>query len=234
MSLVSWIRPLSLVGLPLLILMAGPPVRAEEEIPAPLNDVLRDAEDRGALKISYTMRFDWPGASPVTARFDATTSQWQLLAGDPEDLPAPAREKFQNVQRSESRPGGLLYGDFRPYLADIALIEETETHFLYSFVPTQIGDAAAREPEQDILRTRLIVTKDTPHLTLYEVRGLRPFKPNPATKMEEFVVTQRFAPLGEDGPVVLRELYSRQKGDRFFRPVDIEFTATFSAFTAID
>ena len=201
---------------------------------APIETALSDAEAEASLRFSYTMTFEWPEAAPVTVRYDAAAREFTTIGGDPEALPRTARQKLENVKRSESKPGGLLYADFRGYLDDITPVDETPDQMIYSFIPSQVGEDEMTAEGDAAVRARLYVDKADAHLARYEVRGLQSFKPNPATRMEEFVVEQDFERLGGDGPAVLVRMYSKQKGERFFRKVDTEFTATFSDFEKVE
>jgi hypothetical protein len=204
-----------------------------QEMPAPLDAALSQAEAQPDLRVSYTMRFEWPGEAPVVQRFDAAERRWTTIEGDAERLPDDAQDKLGNVMKSESVPGGLLYADFRKHLRDVQPVEETEDRLVYSFIPPEAEDRDVGAEAEAAVRARLYVAKDGGRLARYEVRGLKPFKPLPVARMEEFVVEQDFERLGEDGPALLTRLYSRQKGERFFRKVDTEFTATFSDFEIV-
>lgn len=200
----------------------------------PIDAALTEAEELNGLRFSYTMTFEWPGEAPVSVRYDAEAKRFSTLSGNPDALSGPARQKLKNIKKSESVPGGLLYADFRDYLDDITLVEETDEQYIYRFIPSQVDEDDVTGTADDVVRARLYVSKNDDRLARYEVKGLQPFKPNPASKMEEFEVVQEFERLGEDGPAVLRRLYSKQKGERFFRDVDTEFTATFSDFVAAE
>ncbi|WP_370338510.1 hypothetical protein [Parvularcula marina] len=200
----------------------------------PIDAALSEAEAEAGLRYSYTMKFEWPGEAPITVRYDAGRDRWSTLDGNPDALPREAKKKLGNIKKSESEPGGLLYADFREYLDDITLVNETDDQYIYRFIPSQVDEDDVTGTAEDVVRARLYVAKDDQRLARYEVKGLKPFKPNPAAKMEEFEVVQEFERLGENGPAVLRKLYSRQKGEQFFRSVDTEFTATFSDFEKVE
>ncbi|MEM9233381.1 MAG: hypothetical protein AAGA69_03985 [Pseudomonadota bacterium] len=200
----------------------------------PIDAALSEAEKNDRLRLSYTMKFQWPGEVPVTVRYDAAAKRFSTLEGDEDALPREARQKLRNIKKSESEPGGLLYADFRKHLDDITLLEETEENYIYRFIPAQVDEDDVTDTAQDVVRARLIVSKEDNRLARYEVKGLQEFKPNAAARMEEFEVVQEFERLGEDGPAVLVRLYSRQKGEQFFRKVDTEFTATFSDFEPVE
>lgn len=199
-----------------------------------IEQALTDAESHPRLRFSYTMTFETPGNPPIVQRFDASTKKWTTLSGDPKKLPKEAAQKLRNVMKSESVPGGLLYADFRPYLNHITYRETEDGQFVYAFVPPEANKNESVEELEGTLRARLYVDPTTNQLMRYEVRALRPFKPMPVAKLEEFAVVQDFEPLGENGPSVLRRLYSRTKGTRAFRKIDTEFTATFSDIQLVE
>lgn len=201
---------------------------------APIETALSEAEAKEGLKLSYTMKFEWPGEAAVTVRYDAEERRFSTLSGKIDALPKYARQKLENIKKSESKPGGLLYADFRSYLDAITFEEETPDQYIYSFIPSQVDEDDMTGDTQDVVRARLYVSKTDDILERYEVLGLRPFKPNAAAKMEKFEVVQDFERLGDNGPAVLTRLYSRQKGERFFRKVDTEFTAYFYDFEEIN
>ena len=206
--------------------------------PAPLDSALSDAETTPKLRLSYSMRYEAPGEAPVTLRFDAQTRYWSVVEGDPGALSKNAREKLNNIKKSESVPGGLLYADFRKYLRAVEALEETETQLIYRFLPPEAEGEDAADDAEEVMRARLYVDKADGKLARYEVVGLKPFKPLPVAKMEEFVVEQDFERLEENGekngPAVLVRLRSRQKGERFFRKVDTDFTAHFFDFERVE
>lgn len=204
-----------------------------QDMPVPLDQALAEAEQTPKLKISYTMRFEWPGAPAITTRYDARTEDWTILQGNQDALPGPARQKLRNVQKSESRPGGLLYADFREYLTQIELFQETDEQWIYSFIPPEADENDVSAGAEASIHARLYIDKEKSILKRYQVRAIEPVRPVPMVKLEEFVVEQDFERLGPDGPAVLVRLYSKQKGRRVFRQVDTEFTATFSDFEII-
>lgn len=203
-------------------------------LPAPLDTALAEAEATPALRFSYTMRFEWPGAPAITERFDAPTRSWTVVEGRRADLPRQARDKLNKIKNGESIPGGLLYADFRPHLRAVVPAAHTDTQYVFAFIPPEAADEPSAQQAEETVRARLYIDKAQGHLARYEVRGLRPFKPLPVTQMEEFLVIQDFERLGDTGPAVLVRLRSRQKGERFFRKVDTDFTAYFSDFVQVE
>ncbi len=209
---------------------AAPP---QASFPAPLDAALSEAEETPRARYSYTMTFEWQGADPIVARFEVQSRDWTLISGDPSQLPGEARKRFENVKKSESVPGGLLYADFREHLKQVRLIEETGSEAIYRFTPPEAEERDVPEDVDDQVRARLVVDTAQGHLALYEVRALQPVSPYPTASFDRFVVEQAFAPLPDGGPSVLRRLTVEQQGTRFFRDVDVAYTAYFSDFESV-
>ncbi|MEM9989760.1 MAG: hypothetical protein AAF723_09615 [Pseudomonadota bacterium] len=198
-----------------------------------MDQALTEAEAHKNLQVSYTMTFEWPGEPIVKQRYNAQTENWSLLEGAPDTLPPSAQTKLRNVQKSESKIGGLLYADYRPYLTDVALINETDTQYIYQFIPPEANKRDLPEDIHQRVHARLTVQKSPPTLLRYEVKALEPLSPYPLVEMEEFVVDQTFTRQGENGLPLLTKLTSKQKGKRPFKKIDTEFTATFSDFEVL-
>lgn len=209
--------------------IAQPPGASER-----IDAIFGAAEATPDLAFSFTMTFEVPGAPPLVQRFDAATGAWQPIEGDPDTLPDAARQKLRNVMKSETKPGGLLYADFRQHLDDITFDRAEDGQWVYAFVPPEARGRDVGEELDEVMLARLYVDPDTDILARYEVRARKPFKPMPVAKLDEFVVVQEFARLGGTGPAVLTRMYSRTKGRRAFRPIDTEFTATFTDVVAVD
>ncbi len=196
-----------------------------------LDAALTRAEQTPDYRLSFTMAFSWKGGPAVTTRFDASSGAWTHVSGDLDAMPSEARAAMGRVQASEAKPGGLLYADFRPYLSGIEAMEVTGDKAVYSFIPPETKRLEAEDPP---VEARLVVSKADARLAVYSVAALRPFKPNPFSKLEVFEVRQEFERLDGDGPAVLVRLVSRRQGSQVFRSVDVDFTATFSDFVPLE
>ncbi len=212
-------------------LLAATAAAAQSGFPAPVEKALAEAEAQDDYRVSYSMRFIWPDAEPVTARYDATTKRWATLSGDPDALSGAGPKKFKTWKRVESKPGGLLYADYRSSLRDVTLVGETDDALTYNFVSPQTPDSL--EEAADVVETKLVIDKTDGRMSLYSVRALKPFKPNVASNLEEFEFTQTFARIGDDGPAVMTKTYWRAKGKRVFSSVDEEYTVEFFDFEPV-
>ena len=200
-----------------------------QDLPAPLDAALSRAEAAGPAAYAFTMRFAWADAPPVTLRF-APDAGWRTVSGDPDALPDDARDALATLKEDEAKPGGLLYGDFRPALRDVTLREETDAAYTYDFEPPEAE--RADDEARAAMTARLVVDK-AGGLALYEVRSNEPFSPLPMTRVDAFAYEQRFARV-DDGPPVLTRIRSLRRGRRMFSDVDVDFVATFTDHQRID
>ena len=208
-----------LLALPLLMAPA-----LAQAMPAPLDRALARAEAAGPVRYAFTMRFAWRDAAPVTLAF-APNDGWRTVAGDRDGLPDEARDALDTLMDDEAAPGGLLYGDFRPALRNVALREETGDALIYDFEPPEAerADAEARAA----MTARLVVDKATGGLATYAVESREPFSPLPMVRVDAFAYEQAFATV-DDGPPVLVRIRSLRRGRRMFSDVDVDFVATFT------
>ncbi len=201
-------------------------------MPAELDAALAAAERTPDLKLSFTLRFQWPDAADITQRFDATTKSWTTLEGDPGSMSAAARKAFDVVKRTESKPGGLLYADFRPYLKDVELVEETDRQAVFSFSSPE-ADRVSSEARESI-EARLVLDRESGLLTRYSVRALSPFRPLPVARIDEYIYELDFEPLAAGGPAVMTQIRKLAKGRRLGARVDEQYTALFSDFAIVE
>lgn len=201
-------------------------------MPAELDAALAAAERTPDMKLSFTLRFQWPDAPEIVQRFDAATKSWTTLDGDPGALSAAARKAFDVVKRTESKPGGLLYADFRPYLKDVELVEESDRQAVFSFSSPE-ADRVSSEAREAV-EARLVLDRESGLLTRYSVRALAPFKPLPVARVDEYLYELAFAPLAAGGPAVTTEIRKFAKGRRMGARIDEAYTAFFSDFDVVE
>ena len=136
------------------------------------------------------------------------------------------------VQDDESRPGGLLYGDFREALDAVALREEADGVLTYDFIPPQ-ADADDVAEARGKVDAHVAVDEAAGIMSRYSVTALQPMKPMIGVKMDSFEYIQEFERLGEDGPAVLVRARSVQTGRKGFSKVDVAYEATFTDFVPL-
>ncbi len=205
-----------------------------QDLPPPVDRALQEAEANADLRLSYTMAFRWliDGAvdKRVVARFDAVSEEWTFLDGALEDLSHRARKKFRTYQRLESKPGGLVYAEYRPFLADVTPTLETDQHRAYSFRSAQPPASIAERGPVD---TTLIVSKTHGGIERYAIKTTAPFKPNAASRLDDFVFEQTFERAAPDSPPLMTRLYWRLKGTRLLAILDEEFDIEFYDFRIV-
>ena len=199
-----------------------------EDFPGPVETALQSAESQAGLRVSYTMVFQWPGVLDIVQRYDANLDQWTPISGDPSQLDANGAKKFRTYKRVESKPGGLTYADYRSHLRDVRLISEDDGALVYSFLSPQTpGDVVEAAK---VVETRLVIDRTSNALTRYSVKALQPFKPNVASKLEEFDFQQDFEKVLPNAPALMTRVYWRAKGRRAFSNVDETYTVLFRDF----
>ena len=85
----------------------------------------------------------------------------------------------------------------------LTLIEETDDHWLFSFVP------AAEEGDDnnsflEYVDATLKISKDGPYVEYIKLENSKPFRPRFGVKVREFLVLIRFGPGLDGGPIVPR------------------------------
>ncbi len=201
-------------------------------MPPGLDAALAEAERTPDMKVSFTLRFQWPDETDIVQRFDAALQSWTTLEGDPDMMSNAARKALNVVKRTESKPGGLLYADFRPYLKDIALIEETDERAVFSFSSPEADRLSASAKEA--VEARIILDRNTGFLTRYSVRALAPFKPLPIARVDEYLYELDFAPIKAGGPAATTRIHKFAKGRRMGARIDEQYTVLFSDFAIVE
>ncbi|MGF1543136.1 MAG: hypothetical protein ACFB00_01275 [Parvularculaceae bacterium] len=203
-----------------------------QDLPAPVDAALDEAEALAETRVSYTMTFEWENEPPVVARYDAPADDWTIVEGDPEALSGAGPKKFRTWSRVESEPGGLLYADYRPHLRNVTRLEETDATTVYEFTSPQTPDDLDEVREK--LETRLVVDNEDGRLATYAIRALEPFKPNVASKLSEFEFVQNFERPAPGAPALMTYVKWRAKGRRVFSDVDESYVVRFDDFEFMD
>ncbi len=212
--------------------LVEPTANSSTSLPIPVDRALRVAELDGDVRISFTMRFQWANDIVIVQRYDAVTKKWTILEGNPDLLTRRGRERLKKYKKLESKPGGLLYGDYRDSLKDVFLAKETEQTLTYSFSSPQAPSSL--DKQKNTIATELVIDRQEGWMRKYSIIALKPFKANPVSRMDALTFTQIFAKPVENGPVVLTEFYCRMKGKNAFIKVDDEFSIKFSDFEIVN
>jgi len=206
------------------------PGRADSILPPIIDQALREAEAHDDFCASYTMAFQWKNEERITARFDGARNSWTILEGDIANLSKAARKKFHKYQRLESRRGGLVYADYRDHMSGFRETEETATAITYNFTAPQ----APKSVGDESVTAKLILDKKAGHINLYSIRANKPFKPNPASKLDEFIFEQTFERYAPDQPAVMTKVHVRAKGTRLLGKIDEDFDVKFYDFVEVN
>ena len=89
----------------------------------------------------------------------------------------------------------------------LKLVEETDDHWLLSFVPTDDDD------EDDVghkvlenMHGTVKIIKDGEYLAYVDIRNEGPIRPKFGVKMSKFLMRLAFGPTSDDGPVVMKSM----------------------------
>jgi hypothetical protein len=107
----------------------------------------------------------------------------------------------------------------------LELLEETEDHWRFTFVPDEDGEDFLAHVDA----TLKIAKGEHPYLQEIDLRSKKPFKPGFGIKMKEFLTRLTFGPIAEEGPVVPRSVDIKVSG-RAFLVINFD-QATTRAYT---
>ena len=203
-------------------------------LPSPLEAAISEAEQAGKLRFSYTQTFVWRDNAPVVDRYDAVTDSWTRISGSPDGWDNPGPKKLRNWTRIESRPGELLYADYRDSFSGVELVEETDSKFVYSFSAGQDNNEDLDEGVGDKVLTRAEVTKGDNALTTYIIRATEGFKPNAVSRLDEFIFEQTFERPAPGVAPVMTKVYWKAVGRQVLSKVDEEYTIYYSDFELVE
>lgn len=168
-----------------------------------------------------------------TGRYDPSrveAERWQLLSVDGREPSAEETdtwlgEKQRELEsdRDDDEENGGDNGADMISPDSLALIDETDEHWLFSFVPRdddEDGDKFLKHVSGE-----LMVVKDGHYVAYIDMHNDAPIKPAFGVKIKEFLTRLQFAPASPDGPIVPVSVDVRIKG-RAFLAVGIDETAT--------
>ncbi len=106
----------------------------------------------------------------------------------------------------------------------LALIEETDDYWLFSFVPTEDEDDEGFFEHVD---ATLKIIKDGPYVEFINLQSNKPFRPQMGVKIKYFLTRLTFSPAVADGPIVPVSINIRIKA-RAFLLIGIDETVSIS------
>ncbi|WP_306250276.1 hypothetical protein [Parvularcula sp. IMCC14364] len=204
-----------------------------QELPAPLEAAVSEAEAQDQRRFSYTQTFIWRDFPPVVDRYDASTDSWTRISGTTDGWDNPGPKKLRNWTRIESRPGELLYADYRGSFSGVKLIEETDETYTYSFTAGQENNEDLQDAEKNVL-TRAVVDKGDQSIKSYLIKATQGFKPNAVSRLDEFVFEQTFERPAPGVAPVMTKVYWKAVGRQVLSKVDEELTIYYSDFEVVE
>ncbi len=110
----------------------------------------------------------------------------------------------------------------------LSLIEETDDHWLFSFVPTEDEDDEGFFEHVD---ATLKIIKDGPYVEFINLQSNKPFRPQMGVKIKDFLTRLTFSPAVADGPIVPVSINIRIKARAFlFIGIDETVSISFSDY----
>ena len=106
----------------------------------------------------------------------------------------------------------------------LSLIEETDDHWMFSFVPSEDEDD---EGFMDHVDATLKIARNGPYVEFINLKSNKPFRPQFGVKISEFVTRLTFGPAATDGPIVPYSIDIRIKV-RAFLVIRVDETMSIS------
>lgn len=200
------------ICLPLLATLAF--AESHEEL---INRAFEALEDDLSRHWSYThTQEDSEGV--YVGRYDPRlpdAERWELLSVDAREPTASETEYYLERRRKEQDEKAEDDGGFDSVAKDgsIALVEETDSYWLFSFEPV-----ADSEEDMDFLESvdgTLRVNKDGHYVAEMTLQNRGTIKPGKGVKIERFLTRLAFAPIHEGGPVLPLSIEATIKGRAF-------------------
>lgn len=146
------------------------------------------------------------------ARFDPGLEEderWSLISVDGREPTDRQQREFRDDKeehRGDSDDGfDQLAASVEP--DTLELIEETDAHWLFSFVPDMDQDELV-----DSVDATIKIIKDGRYVELLEIRNKEVIKPGWGTKITQFLTRLTFGPAVDDGPIVPQTINVRVTG----------------------
>ena len=141
--------------------------------------------------------------------------RWELISVDAREPTASETEYYLEQRRKEQDQDAEDDGGFESVAKEgsIALVEETDSFWLFSFEPV-LGSEEGMDFMESVDGT-LRVNKDGPYVAEMTLQNRRTIKPGKGVKIEKFFTRLAFAPVHQDGPVLPQSVEASVKGKAF-------------------
>ena len=141
--------------------------------------------------------------------------RWELISVDEREPTASETESYLEQRRQEQDEDAEDDAGFESVVKEgsIALVEETDSYWLFSFAPV-----ADSEEDLDIMESvdgTLRVNKDGHYVAEMTLQNRGTIKPGKGVKIEKLLTRLAFAPLHEGGPVLPLSIEAAIKGKAF-------------------
>lgn len=205
---------------------------AREALASAMEVAKQQADTRWAFTMVYTDHGEG-GPKDYRLRFDPRLEEearWQLLDPSIEALSKDEKKTFKQIQGSNDADDRLIYDKLPIDLDQLVLVAEDDARA--TFEAAIIDDEM---PKKMIEAVKMTVTINKPGVFVEEIsmRSTAPFKPAPVAKVDSFEQIQRYAPLTEGGPALLREAHSDVSGKAVFKKFDTKSTTVYSDFDPV-
>jgi hypothetical protein len=142
----------------------------------------------------------------MTGRYDPRRNEgerWTLLTVDGRQPTAAEIEKFHGEKNDGADDDSDEYGLGTIRLDTLELVEDTDSHRVYSFEPAIDVDADKEERAfMDQVRGRVSIAKDGGYPEYLELTNQKPIRPRLGVRFSRFHALTTFGRIGDDGPVV--------------------------------
>lgn len=136
-------------------------------------------------------------------------ARWTLVTVDGKEPTDEQRRKYRHDKDEHQEDGddddNRVTAIVEP--DSLELVEETDEHWLFSFVPSEDEQAFTNSVDAMIK-----IRKDSRYVESLEIRNHQDIKPGYATKITRFQMRFSFGPAVEDGPIVPQSYNVEVKG----------------------
>jgi hypothetical protein len=186
---------------------------------------------------SYTHTQD-SGEGIYVGRYDPRlpeSNRWTLISVDGREPTADETEDYRDEQAEkhdqESDDEDNSFASIATK-GSVALIEETDGYWLFSFEPSP--DSEDEREFMESIHGTLKVIKEGHYVALITLQNRNTIKPGKGIKIREFLTRLEFAPVQDDGPVLPHSVQATVKGKAFFViRIDESETVKYSDFERV-
>ncbi len=191
------------------------------------------AEEHKDLAASFTLTFERTGEHAVSARYNVGSDEWVPVEGVADGF-GPDAEKdlvkaWDDMKERYGSVGGLVPRDIRTTITEPVFLEETQSEFIFSFVP---GAGEDEKPMSDAmiaaLERRFTVDRATSCMTGFSMISTGAFKPAPIATIEVFEFVLRLRSSAKSGIPLISSFRSSAKGKALFKAFDESSLVTIS------